>query len=516
MSPENLFTTLRWLLSENLLLQRLFFASLELAALALVVVLLVRLGRIRSPRLASLLWLVVLIKPIVSLAFGSPVAVGLLDPATPQPVEVAQSPAWMVDPTADAPQYGWASVPWGALAEQVPPETPTRPAPAPLPRGATSGCSSFFRKGRVGLGLRRSIGHVPIPSSVSRSGISSPGPAAGSTTGRTGIRRGSQDFLPASIGSRPCWITISNVRIPTSELGTIHYDLARTYSRGPLKPEAGEVEFIWVLLSGQCKWGHHCYANSATNGPRGDALVYELIPHIDRKFRTVPAPTARFLTGHSSGGWSSLWLQVSYPQFFGGVWSNAPDAVDFRSFPQINLYADPPMNFYYDRKGRRRPIARRGTRPWLWAESFCRMDDCLGRGGLLRSFEAVFSPCGSDGLPRRLWDRKTGRINPEVARAWQKYDLRMLLEENWDALGPKLEGKLHIVVGELDTFYLEGAVKRLAETLGKLGSNAQIEIIPGKDHFNLATSDCRRRFRRQMSQTYLKHYIEDPTTVSGR
>lgn len=150
-----------------------------------------------------------------------------------------------------------------------------------------------------------------------------------------------------------------------TKMGTIHYDLARTYSRGPLKPEAGEVEFIWVLLSGQCKWGHHCYANSATNGPRGDALVYELIPHIDRNFRTVPAPAARFLTGHSSGGWSSLWLQVSYPQFFGGVWSSAPDAVDFRSFPQVNLYADPPMNFYYDRKGRRRSIARRGTRPWL-------------------------------------------------------------------------------------------------------------------------------------------------------
>ncbi len=295
----------------------------------------------------------------------------------------------------------------------------------------------------------------------------------------------------------------------TAELGTIHYDLARTYSRGPLKPEAGEVEFIWVLLSGQSKWGHHCYANSATNGPRGDALVYELIPHIDRKFRTVPAPTARFLTGHSSGGWSSLWLQVSYPQLFGGVWSSAPDAVDFRSFPQVNLYADPPMDFYHDRKGRRRPIARRGARPWLWAESFCRMDDCLGRGGLLRSFEAVFSPCGSDGLPRRLWDRQTGRIDPEVARAWQKYDIRMLLEEDWVALGPKLQGKLHVVVGELDTFYLEGAVKRLAETLRKLGSDAQIDVIPGKDHFNLPTSDCRRRFRRQMSQTYFKHHRND-------
>lgn len=313
-----------------------------------------------------------------------------------------------------------------------------------------------------------------------------------------------------------------NISVPspgfgvTTELGTIHYDLARVYSRGPLRPEAGEVEFIWVLLSGQCKWGHHCYANSATNGPRGDALVYELIPHIDRKFRTVSAPTARFLTGHSSGGWSSLWLQVSYPQLFGGVWSSAPDAVDFRSFPQVNLYADPPMNFYRDQKGRRRPIARRGTRPWLWAESFCRRDDCLGRGGLLRSFEAVFSPRGPDRLPRRLWDRETGCIDSDVARAWQKYDIRLLFEQNWGSLGPKLRGKLHIVVGELDTFYLEGAVRRLAETLRRLGSDAQIEIIPGADHFSLATRDLRQKFRRQMSEVYLKNHSENRAKPDGR
>jgi len=277
---------------------------------------------------------------------------------------------------------------------------------------------------------------------------------------------------------------------------------------GPRDVEEGEVEFIRVMLSGQCKWGHHVYANSATNGPRGEALVRELIPCIDRRFRTVAAPTARFVTGHSSGGWSSLWLQVNYPDVFGGVWSSAPDPVDFRDFQGVDIYAQPPLSVYRDEEGNRRPLARRGTEPVLWYDSFTRMDDCLGRGGQLRSFEAVFSPRGPDGLPCKLWDRATGRINPEVARAWRKYDIRLLLEENWETLGPKLAGKLHIVVGDLDTFYLDGAVRRLADTLRNLGSDAQIEILPGKNHGSILSRDQYLKRRRQMSEMFLKYHRE--------
>ncbi|HUT92733.1 MAG TPA: alpha/beta hydrolase-fold protein [Thermoguttaceae bacterium] len=278
---------------------------------------------------------------------------------------------------------------------------------------------------------------------------------------------------------------------------------------GPREAEPGEVELIRVMLDGQCHWGHHVYANSETNGPRGDALVRELIPYIDQNYRTVAAPTARFVTGHSSGGWSSLWLQVSYPEVFGGVWSSSPDPVDFRDFQGIDVYANPPQSMYHDEQGNRRPIARRGSQPILWYDSFARMDDCLGRGGQLRSFEAVFSPRGPDGLPRKLWDRTTGRIDPEVARAWRKHDICALLAENWDTLGPQLEGKLHVVVGGLDTFYLEGAVHGLAQTLQQLRSDAQIEFLPGRDHGTVLTPDQWRKRRRQMGEVFLRHHGED-------
>ena len=282
--------------------------------------------------------------------------------------------------------------------------------------------------------------------------------------------------------------------------------MTRRYRSQPPESEEEDVPLIRVFLTGQCKWGHHVYANSAINGPRGDALVAELIPEIDKRFRTIQDLRARFVGGHSSGGWSSLWLQINYPETFGGVWSTSPDPVDFRDFQQTNLYADPPQSLYFDTKGERRPLARVGKRVMLWYPNFARMDDTIGRGGQLRSFEAVFSPLGEDGQPLRLWDRKTGEIDVDVAKAWKNYDINLILANNWSELKDRLEGKIHISMGDKDTFYLEGATILLKETLRKLGSDAEVNIIEGADHMNILNSRLRRQRQDQINETFLKSF----------
>jgi S-formylglutathione hydrolase FrmB len=262
------------------------------------------------------------------------------------------------------------------------------------------------------------------------------------------------------------------------------------------------TETLYVVLDPSCRLGHHVFAESANNGPCGRALVEELIPHIEREFRALGRPGARFLTGHSSGGWSSLWLQITYPDFFGGVWSTAPDPVDFRDFVGVNLYA-PNANLFYDEGGRPRPVARRDGRPVLFYKPFSDMEIVMGHGGQLGSFEAVFSPRGPDGKPKLLWDRASGKIDPEVARSWQRYDIRLVLERNWRTLGPKLAGKLHVYVGGQDTFYLDGAVALLKAFLVRLGSSAAVEIIPGRDHGNLLDRAMRQRIAREMAARFL-------------
>ncbi|MBY0522887.1 MAG: hypothetical protein K2R98_05795 [Gemmataceae bacterium] len=279
--------------------------------------------------------------------------------------------------------------------------------------------------------------------------------------------------------------------------GGTHAGAIGAVARNPT--EIAGVEMLYVMLDPSCKHGHHVFADSDNNGPVGQALIAELIPHIEKEYRGMRDPAARFLTGHSSGGWSSLWLQVTYPDFFGGVWSTAPDPVDFRDFQRINLYKEG-ENMFTDGDGKPRPIARRQGKPVLYYKPFSDMEVVMGHGGQLAAFEAVFSARGADHRPKPLWDRTTGKIDLDVAKSWEKYDIRLVLERNWKTLGPKLAGKLHVYMGGDDTFYLEGATALLKDSLKMLGSDAEVEIIPGKDHGNLIDQALRDRIHKQMAE----------------
>jgi S-formylglutathione hydrolase FrmB len=269
---------------------------------------------------------------------------------------------------------------------------------------------------------------------------------------------------------------------------------------------------IRVVLDPDCGTGHHVFADSASNGPRGEALVKEFIPHIEKTFNAVAEPGARLLNGHSSGGWSTLWLQVTYPDFFGGTWSTSPDPVDFRDFQQLDLYAG--ANFFKLADGSPRPVARMGDKALVFNEPFSKMEEVIGDGGQLASFEFVFSPLDEKGRPRRLWDRATGAVDHDTAKAWETYDIRLVLERGWPTLGPKLKGKIHVVMGDLDTFYLEGATKLLKASLERLGSDAVVELVPGKDHGSVLTPDLAKRIDREM-RAAVARYLPEPA-AAGR
>jgi S-formylglutathione hydrolase FrmB len=269
-----------------------------------------------------------------------------------------------------------------------------------------------------------------------------------------------------------------------------------TTTRGTMRD--GEP-FIYVMLDPSCPTGHCVFADSDNNGPWGKALTTELIPSIDKTFRVIAEPWARFVGGHSSGGWSSLWLQVTYPEVFGGCWSTAPDPVDFRDFQQIDIYK-PGANMFTDEKGQPRPLARSGDRPTIFYKRFSDMERPI-RGEQLGSFEAVFSPKAANGEPAKLWDRDTGAIDPKVAEAWKRYDIGAILRERWKELGPRLAGKIHVYGGDKDTFYLEGAVKLLQKDLADLGSDAKIELFPG-DHGSFMTRSLRDRIDKEMADAF--------------
>ena len=212
--------------------------------------------------------------------------------------------------------------------------------------------------------------------------------------------------------------------------------------------------------------------NSANVGPYGDAITHELIPEIERQFRGIGEGWARFLYGGSTGGWEALAVQVFYPDDYNGCFAACPDPIDFRAFTSVNLYED--ENAYFQ-TGPFQRLMRPAHRDYLGmvdttVEDYNHMELALGTHGRSGDqydiWEAVYSPVGADGYPRRIWDKRTGEIDPEVAAYWREnYDLRYVLERDWAELGPKLEGKIHIYCGDMDNYYLNNAVYLMEDFL---------------------------------------------------
>ena len=205
--------------------------------------------------------------------------------------------------------------------------------------------------------------------------------------------------------------------------------------------------------------------NSANLGPYGDAIVRELIPYIEKKYRGLGQGWARFLYGGSTGGWEALASQIFYPDEFNGCYAACPDPIDFRAYTIINIYEH--RNAYtVDSRWKKTP--RPGLRNYL-GEVSATLEEMnhreLALGTHSRSgdqwdiWQAVFGPVGPDGYPAPIWDKLTGEIDRKVAEFWkQNYDLRYILERDWKTLGPKLRGKIHIYVGDMDNYYLNNAV----------------------------------------------------------
>ena len=214
--------------------------------------------------------------------------------------------------------------------------------------------------------------------------------------------------------------------------------------------------------------------NSANNGPYGDAIVEEVIPELERRFRLIAKPYARHLEGASTSGWQTLALQLRNPDYFGGAWVLQPDPIDFRRHQHVNIYEDTnafaiPAGQYITAE---RPFRRSVEGQPVWSmRQVSRFEDVLGSRGRsgyqLEAWEAVFGPVSPDGYPVPLWDKRTGSIDRAVANAWRDggYDLREYAQRNWTTLGPKLAGKLHFFAGDMDDFYLNLAVYRFEEFL---------------------------------------------------
>ena len=215
--------------------------------------------------------------------------------------------------------------------------------------------------------------------------------------------------------------------------------------------------------------------NSANMGPYGDAITYELIPEIEKQFRGIGQGWARFTYGGSTGGWEALAVQVFYPNEYNGAYAACPDPIDFNHYTTINIYKD--ENAYYA-KSDFKDLARPSHRNYLGHVSSTIKETIqreLALGTHSRSgdqydvWEAVFSPMGEDGYPKRIFDKHSGTIDKSVAAYWKEnYDLAHIIKRDWPKIGEQLKGKIHLYVGDMDNYYLNNAVYTAEDMLKQL------------------------------------------------
>ncbi len=256
---------------------------------------------------------------------------------------------------------------------------------------------------------------------------------------------------------------------------------------------------IRIFLDGNCQLGHSVYANSDNNGPWGDALTKEFIPLLEKNYR---CNGAKLLTGHSSGGWTVLWLQTQYPKVFDGCWSSSPDPVDFRKFQKVNLYED--RNMFYAKDSSQNLVATvAGFIPWGTMKNFYQMENVIYRGEQMHSFNAVFSKKGSDGMPEPICNAASGEIDKAVFDHWKKFDISLNLRNNWEQLKADLDNNVRISIGTADNFLLNYAVYMLENEIKLLKANFVFKYYPG-DHFTVWTNEYAKEGNLFLEEKYSK------------
>lgn len=310
--------------------------------------------------------------------------------------------------------------------------------------------------------------------------------------------------------------------------GDHHGAFARAVQARRMSPDSAEGRLArsayWIVLDPESGNGHTLFADSANNGPAGAALVHDLIPALEAEHNLIAAPSARLLRGHSSGGWSTLWLTLMYPETFGGCWSTAPDPVDFRRFQLVDIYAamdghsgalNEIGSMYIDRNRPPRDVTsyRSDGRELMTIRQENLMEEVLGpdnaSGQQWDSWQAVFGPRAANGRPAALYDAITGEIDAKLAQAYRAYDISWLLSREPGRFLPMFRDRVRLVVGDQDNFYLEEAVKFLSHRIDEAASainepiarakwTGYVRIVKGYDHGSVDDAPDVRRFAAEM------------------
>jgi len=220
--------------------------------------------------------------------------------------------------------------------------------------------------------------------------------------------------------------------------------------------ECGEM----ILVMPDCftRFGGSQYLNSTATGRYQDHLVQELVPYVEREYRTLRGREHRGVAGKSSGGYGALVLGMMHAEVFGAVACHSGDIV-----------------FDYCYRGDVPGFCSRlqeagGVRAWLekFEAKVQKKPEDLSALNIL-AMAAAYSPAPAAApfgieLP---CDPETGAFREEVWARWLEHDPIRMIERHADAL--RSLRLLYLDCGTKDEWHLHHGARMFARRLEALG-----------------------------------------------
>jgi len=214
---------------------------------------------------------------------------------------------------------------------------------------------------------------------------------------------------------------------------------------------------IIVFVDAWTSLGGSQFLDSPATGRYHTYLCDEVVPFVDGRYRTLPAPAHRGVAGKSSGGYGAMVTPMLRPDLFGGLITHAGDALfeacyqpDFREVARA-------LRDVYD-----------GSYDAFWADFRCRPGRSRPTDGVLLNVWCM-AACYSadpDGTVRLPFD-PDGRLIPETWDRWLAWDPVRMASAHADALRG-LTG-VWIDAGRSDDFYLDLGADSFRAELVDLG-----------------------------------------------
>jgi enterochelin esterase family protein len=181
-----------------------------------------------------------------------------------------------------------------------------------------------------------------------------------------------------------------------------------------------------IVVAPDCftRWGGAQYLDSPAIGNYETHLLTEVIPAVDRRFRTAAARAGRAVGGKSSGGFGALVLAMRHPDLFAAVASHAGDmAFELSALKDL-------------------PVAARTLRRHGGVEAFLAAFEASERKGpedfttmMVLAQAGAYSPdAGRPGGLALPFDLETGELDAAVWKRWLAWDPIRMLDAHAEAL----------------------------------------------------------------------------------